>query len=487
MRTKNIFIVSVMVFFASNTLLTVQYKRGTFSLGLQAGAQHYYGDMERSALAPAVAGVARVMVRPYLGIQLNTGYSELRDDIHYRAFITDLLDAKLNLVFMFYQTARVAPMVYVGAGGFRYRTFNGDHSTPFISSDGTESKGWEQVAVLGMGVEAFLTPTWCFQFSGDYHYAFSDKLDGQIARNDYDGFLNARVTLLYNFKGDYDNDKDGIFDREDYEPEKPEDFDGFQDWDGAPDNDNDDDGILDNADGAPNEAEDMDGFEDFDGIPDPDNDKDGIHDIVDQAPNEPEDLDGFQDEDGKPDPDNDGDGIPDIRDGAPNTPEDFDGFEDDDGIPDWDNDGDSIPDSLDGAPMQAETVNGYMDEDGIPDSDPWMKLGEKQILQGISFKSGSATLNSISYQALNAIADELKKDKSIHLDIQGYTDDRGKEAANLQLSLKRANSIRAFLISKGVPGGRLLVTGFGEANPIAPNDTEEGRRANRRIEIMRIR
>ncbi|KAA3658333.1 MAG: OmpA family protein, partial [Calditrichaeota bacterium] len=223
------------------------------------------------------------------------------------------------------------------------------------------------------------------------------------------------------------------------------------------------------------------------GAPDPDNDNDGIHDVVDAAPNEPEDHDGFEDEDGRPDPDNDNDGIPDLRDGAPNTPEDFDNFEDEDGIPDWDNDGDSIPDSLDGAPMQPETLNGYLDDDGIPDADPWMNPGEKQILQGISFKSGSATLSSASYQALNTIAKQLKFDKSIHLDIQGYTDDRGRESANLQLSLKRANSIRAFLISKGVDGGRLLVTGFGEANPLAPNDTAEGRRANRRIEIMRIK
>ncbi len=487
MNRKWIFIGLIFVFNFFSNPAQGQYKRGIFSIGIQAGAQDYFGDVERSSLGPAVAGVARVMLRPYLGLQLNTGYSELRDDVKYRSFFTSLLDAKLNLVFMFYQNARVAPMVYLGAGGFRYRAYKGNRVDLLKTSDGSEAYGWEEVAVLGLGVEAFLTPMWSFQFSGDYHYAFSDKLDGQIARNDYDGFLNARVTLLFNFKGDRDTDGDGIFDREDFEPKKMEDFDGFHDWDGAPDPDNDGDGILDFADTAPNEPEDFDGFEDYDGAPDTDNDRDGIPDEKDLAPNEPEDYDGFQDEDGKPDPDNDGDGIPDLRDGAPNTPEDFDGFEDEDGIPDWDNDGDTVPDSIDGAPLQAENFNGYQDEDGIPEKDLWMKIGEKQILQGISFNSGSATLTSASYQALNTIAEKLAADKAIFLDIQGYTDDRGHDTANLKLSLKRANSVRAFLLSKGIQGNRLMATGFGEANPIAPNDTTEGRRANRRIEIVRIK
>ncbi|KAA3616406.1 MAG: OmpA family protein [Calditrichaeota bacterium] len=487
MNRKWIFIGFLFLLFSQINSVQGQYKRGSFSIGLQAGAQDYFGDVERSSLGPAVAGVVRFMVRPYLGLQLNTGYGELRDDVHHRSFYTDILDAKLNLVFMFYQNARVAPMVYVGAGGFKYSAYAGNRTDLLQTADGTEANGWEEVAVLGVGIEAFLTPMWSFQFSGDYHYAFSDKLDGQIARNDYDGFLNARVTLLFNFKGDRDTDGDGIFDREDFEPKKEEDFDGFQDWDGAPDPDNDEDGILDYADTAPNEPEDVDGFEDYDGAPDTDNDHDGIPDITDLAPNEPEDYDGFQDEDGKPDLDNDGDGIPDIRDGAINSPEDFDGFEDEDGIPDWDNDADSIPDSLDGAPLLPENINGYQDDDGIPEKDPWLKAGEKRILQGISFNSGSATLTSASYQALNTIAKELMADRSIQLDVQGYTDDRGRETSNLKLSLKRANSVRSFLISKGIKSRRLMATGFGESAPIAPNDNAEGRRANRRIEIVRIK
>ena len=486
---RKIWILSIasLLFLAANDVSHAQYKRGVFSLGIQGGAQHYDGDYDRADISGAFAGVARFMVHPFLGIQVISGYSELKDDVHFKRFFTDQISTKVNVNFLFYPTARVAPYVYAGGEAFSYRAYQANQETILRRADGSEYSGITGAASVGAGVEAFLTPNWSFQFSGDYNYAFTDALDGVEARHDEDGWYNARVTLLYNFFGDSDVDLDGIFDKEDLDPKQKEDFDGYRDWDGMPDPDNDEDGILDAVDKAPNEAEDKDGFEDFDGVPDYDNDRDGVPDSLDLAPDTPEDIDGFEDRDGKPDPDNDQDGIPDVSDGAPNQAEDFDGYMDGDGIPDWDNDNDTIPDSTDGAPLRPENFNGYQDDDGIPDKDPWLIPGAKMILEGVTFQSGSATLNSTSYQMLNTIAERLRQDPQAHLDIQGYTDDRGAAQTNLQLSLKRANSVRSFLISKGIAPNRLMATGFGESNPIAPNDTAEGRRANRRIEIVRIK
>ncbi len=98
--------------------------------------------------------------------------------------------------------------------------------------------------------------------------------------------------------------------------------------------DPDGDGIRGEADGCPDRPEDFDGFEDGDGCPDVDNDLDGVPDRVDLAPNLPEDFDGFEDSDGRPDLDNDNDGIADVDDLCPDRAEDFDGFEDGDGCPD---------------------------------------------------------------------------------------------------------------------------------------------------------
>jgi len=209
--------------------------------------------------------------------------------------------------------------------------------------------------------------------SGGYGYTISDlsisaPTDGNF---DDDSLQNWNDP----YPNDPDGDGDGINDGEDAEPKIPEDYDGYQDSDGAKDEDNDGDGIPDSEDAAPNKAEDFDNYQDGDGAPDTDNDGDGIPDSEDAAPNKAEDMDGYQDGDGAPDTDNDGDGIPDSEDAAPDTPEDFDNCQDSDGAPDADGacesdrDGDGIIDSNDGAPREPEDHDGYQDNDGVPDTD----------------------------------------------------------------------------------------------------------------------
>lgn len=98
--------------------------------------------------------------------------------------------------------------------------------------------------------------------------------------------------------------------------------------------DRDGDGIADSQDACPTAAEDFDGYEDTDGCPDEDNDGDGILDVNDDCPTRAEDFDGYQDRDGCPDVDNDGDGILDADDKCPSAAETFNRFEDTDGCPD---------------------------------------------------------------------------------------------------------------------------------------------------------
>jgi hypothetical protein len=117
-----------------------------------------------------------------------------------------------------------------------------------------------------------------------------------------------------------DRDGDGYLDTVDKCPEKPENFNGFEDEDGCPDDpDTDGDGIKDSEDSCVVEAEDADRYLDEDGCPDVDNDFDQILDSDDKCPLEAEDPDGYQDEDGCPDLDNDGDTVPDLKDQCPNT------------------------------------------------------------------------------------------------------------------------------------------------------------------------
>ena len=280
-------------------------------------------------------------------------------------------------------------------------------------------------------------------------------------------------------KGDLD--KDGVPNKKDQCPTEAEDRDGFQDDDGCPDPDNDKDGIADASDKCPLQAEDMDGFEDQDGCPDVDNDKDGVPDAKDQCPNDAQGADGAN---GCPNLDMDNDGIANLADKCPSDPEDKDGFEDDDGCPEADNDKDGIADASDKCPNAPETVNGFQDEDGCPDV--VIKKGEKLVLKGVFFKTGSAELLPESYVTLDTLATQLAAQPEVRLEVQGHTDNVGSASKNKKLSAARAKSVVTYLIAKGIAKERLRPFGYGPEKPMGDNKTEEGRAQNRRVELLRI-
>mgnify|MGYP000241439709 CR=1 FL=1 len=280
-----------------------------------------------------------------------------------------------------------------------------------------------------------------------------------------------------------DPDGDGITGASDKCPKEKEDFDGFEDSDGCPE-DNDNDGVADADDQCPDEAEDQDGWIDNDGCPDTDNDGDGILDADDQCPNDAEDVDSFKDDDGCPE-DNDEDGVPDADDQCPDEAEDQDGFEDGDGCPDVDNDGDGVLDVDDVCPDQPENVNGEKDEDGCPDDVQAVIKGQKiVILDRVYFVTGEATIIDRSFKVLDAVAQTLVDNPQIlKVQVDGHTDSRGGDDFNQGLSERRAAAVMKYLVNKRVDPDRLQSRGFGESKPVDTNDTEEGMQNNRRVEF----
>ena len=77
----------------------------------------------------------------------------------------------------------------------------------------------------------------------------------------------------------------------------------------------------------------------------------------------------------------------------------------------------------------------------------------------------------------------LKNKDDIRIEIAGHTDNVGKEADNIKLSRERADAIRNYVIKKGIPPARITAKGYGASQPVADNDTDEGRQANRRTEV----
>jgi outer membrane protein OmpA-like peptidoglycan-associated protein len=254
--------------------------------------------------------------------------------------------------------------------------------------------------------------------------------------------------------------------------------------------DSDGDGIPDVYDLCPNEA----GAKEFSGCPD--SDEDGIPDHEDKCPDQagPKSFDGC--------PDSDGDGVPDSDDECPNVP----GPIENKGCPYIDSDGDGVPDKFDDCP----NTKGPKSTAGCPDSDndgvidkedkcidtpgpasnfgcPEIEEEEQEVLdlamESVKFESNRATLKQSSFDNLDDIATIMKKYPDYKLRISGHTDNTGSRALNQRLSEQRARSCYEYLASKGISASRMSYLGYGPDQARANNDTDEGRRLNRRVEF----
>ncbi|OQX53087.1 MAG: hypothetical protein B5M53_07420, partial [Candidatus Cloacimonas sp. 4484_209] len=112
-----------------------------------------------------------------------------------------------------------------------------------------------------------------------------------------------------------------------------------------------------------------------------------------------------------------------------------------------------------------------------------MKKGQVITLRGIYFDTGKATIRPESYPVLDDAVRVLKANPTVIVEIAGHTDSVGSDSYNMRLSDARANSVRTYLISRGISPTRLIARGYGETMPIASNATREGRQMNRRIEF----
>ncbi len=217
-------------------------------------------------------------------------------------------------------------------------------------------------------------------------------------------------------------------------------------------------------------------------VPTADSDGDGFLDVEDACPEAKEDN--KHEKDGCPETDEDNDGIDTRDDQCPTEAEDKDGLDDEDGCPEEDADEDGFADIEDKCPK----------DPGVQDEDP-AKLGCPQFIERtmnevlfnkkIEFEIASATIRVTSYPILDEIAKVLLANPQIkQMRIEGYTDNAGDAMFNRLLSKRRAEAVRRYLVQNGkVKEGRLSAAGFGPAKPIAPNDTEEGRAKNRRVEL----
>jgi OOP family OmpA-OmpF porin len=202
-----------------------------------------------------------------------------------------------------------------------------------------------------------------------------------------------------------------------------------------------------------------------------DSDGDGVPDSRDKCPNTPIGM--TVDANGCP-LDSDGDNIADSLDKCPGTPKGV--AVDARGCP-LDTDGDGVPDSLDKCPNTP--TGSTVDKNGCP------PVGEELlILTGIKFDFDSSKLSRDSEVLVDRAVDNLNRNQNMAVLIEGHTDSTGPDDYNMGLSLRRAKAVKDYIVSKGIAASRMSVKGLGESDPLASNDTPEGRAENRRVEFV---
>jgi outer membrane protein OmpA-like peptidoglycan-associated protein len=112
-----------------------------------------------------------------------------------------------------------------------------------------------------------------------------------------------------------------------------------------------------------------------------------------------------------------------------------------------------------------------------------IEVGESITLNNVFFEQGRPILKKESYAELNRLAEVLTGQTSMQIELSGHTDNVGSRDKLIQLSTDRVETVRRYLISKGIAAKRITGKGYGPDKPIAPNDTEENKRRNRRVDF----
>ena len=395
----------------------------------------------------------------------------------------DVTSYRGNLLYNFLPGARFRPFLTAGLG----------LESTEVDSDNADGPG----ANVGGGVRWLLSDHWGLRLDGRYVLADVGGSIDEVQNN-----IEATAGIVFAFGGGPppDTDQDGVPDRKDDCPGTP--LGATVDLKGCP-KDSDGDRVYDGIDACPDTAAGC--PVDDKGCP-LDSDGDGVIDCQDKCAGTAKGC--RVDATGCP-TDEDGDGVCDGVDTCPGTAK---GCKvDATGCP-TDEDGDGVCDGVDKCPGTAKGCK--VDATGCPtdedrdgvcdgvDKCPGTAAGRKVdavgceelfvpergdlVLEGVTFENDSAQLKPESAATLDSVAASLLAWPEVRVEVEGHTDSTGSDAYNQKLSQKRAESVRDYLVAKGVDASRLSAKGYGEAEPIADNKSEDGRARNRRVELKKL-
>jgi outer membrane protein OmpA-like peptidoglycan-associated protein len=457
--------------------------------------------------------------------QLGVGYTKLDAPDVYSA---ETIVAENRFLFIPFSSEKLNPFLYGGFGVTKNNGVSGSDFLPMIP--------------FGIGIQTSLSSQMLLEVSGGYNLSLSDKLDecdrsdsdlNRLTNKKHDAYFTVLAGLVFRGSSvNADRDNDGLSNKIEKEigtnPKKADtDGDGLND--GAEVNqhktdplkaDTDGDGLNDAAEINQYKTDPFKMDSDADGLNDgaeinqiktsplkADSDSDGLNDgaEVNQYKTNPlkadSDGDGLNDGDEvsqhKTDPlkaDSDGDGLNDgvevnqYKTDPATADTDSDGLSDGDEVNKYktdpvkiDTDGGGV---ADGAEVKIGT-NPLDSKDDIakPTTTIILEKGKKVILRGVNFETNKATLTRNSEDILEDAYNALVANPDVQVEISGHTDSVGSDEYNQALSLRRAQAVKNWLTKRGIAGNRMKTVGKGEKEPVASNDTAEGRTENRRIEF----
>jgi outer membrane protein OmpA-like peptidoglycan-associated protein/opacity protein-like surface antigen len=425
-----------------------------------------------------------------LEAEVGAGYGSLSGvDFTNSEWKTTIIPLDLRLILSPFQTKGWNPYVFAGIGYLNYNVETKPVSISPIQGDDLKDNDWAPFIPLGLGIEFALSETILLDVSGGYTYTFTDNLNYYNNINAYsestvnDGYFAAGIGLtLVSGWGGSDYDKDGLTKSEEEElgtdPNNP---------------DTDGDGLMD--------GEEVNTY--YTNPLNPDTDADGLKDgdEVHKYKTDPNKAD--TDGDGL----NDGDEVLKYKTDPVKVDTDGDVLNDGDEVMKYktnplkaDSDGDGLNDyrevmTYKTDPMKVDTDGGTIGDgvevdrgtDPLDPSDDVVKINVPIVLEGITFATNKYEITPESEKVLQGALKTLQVHKDIVVQIGGHTDNVGSNAYNQKLSQRRADAVKAWLVSKGISSDRIIAVGYGEEYPRVANDTAENRRLNRRIEFKRIK
>ncbi len=330
---------------------------------------------------------------------------------------------RLEGLYHFMPDNALVPYIAVGAGNLSLNPEEGRYDDTFGAN-------------YGVGVKYYVSDTVAFRVDARHFIAFDQGVDeGNHTNNNllYTAGLHFQIGGESAAPAPRDSDGDGVTDDLDKCPDTPK-------------------GVVVDADGCP-----------------VDSDGDGVPDYLDKCPDTPEGV--VVDANGCPVVgDADGDGVADDLDKCPDTPKGV--VVDADGCP-VDSDGDGVYDYLDKCPGTPRGV--VVDEKGCPLS----------FTMQIEFDFDKADIRPMYHNKFKEAANFINKYPANQILVAGHTDSKGTDAYNKELSQRRADNVRTYLVNKfGISADKLVARGYGESQPIASNNTDAGRQQNRRVEVI---